>query len=149
MIAWYLACALEASQPDQPLVERRSKPLRGVSGVLSSWSTVATKSRFICSAELEAEQMKRDFVATVSHELRTPLTPLKGLLQSLNKGLVDDSPQARREYHAIMLRQAERLERLISDLLDVSRFDDGHLPMEAVPVEVVRSWSARSRTRAN
>ncbi len=88
------------------------------------------------TAELEAEQMKRDFVATVSHELRTPLTPLKGLLQSLNKGLVEDSPQARHEYHAIMLRQTERLERLISDLLDVSRFDAGHLPMDAVPVEV-------------
>jgi signal transduction histidine kinase len=88
------------------------------------------------TAELEAEQMKRDFVATVSHELRTPLTPLKGLLQSLNKGLVEDSPQARHEYHAIMLRQAERLERLISDLLDVSRFDAGHLPMDAVPVEL-------------
>src|SRR5215204_1339285 len=88
------------------------------------------------TAELEAEQMKRDFVATVSHELRTPLTPLKGLLQSLNKGLVEDSPQARREYHAIMLRQAERLERLISDLLDVSRFDAGHLPMDAIPVEL-------------
>ena len=88
------------------------------------------------TAELEAEQMKRDFVATVSHELRTPLTPLKGLLQSLNNGLVEDSPQARREYHAIMLRQAERLERLISDLLDVSRFDAGHLPMDAIPVEL-------------
>src|SRR4029453_7816485 len=88
------------------------------------------------TAELEAEQMKRDFVAPGSHELRTPLTPLKGLLQSLNKGLVEDSPQARHEYHAIMLRQTERLERLISDLLDVSRFDAGHLPMDAVPVEV-------------
>ena len=88
------------------------------------------------TAELEAEQMKRDFVATVSHELRTPLTPLKGLLQSLNNGLVEDSPQARREYHAIMLRQAERLERLISDLLDVSRFDAGQLPMDAIPVEL-------------
>jgi PAS domain S-box-containing protein len=88
------------------------------------------------TAELEVEQMKRDFVATVSHELRTPLTPLKGLLQSLNQGLVEDSPQARREYHAIMLRQAERLERLISDLLDASRLDAGHLPMDAVPVEL-------------
>jgi signal transduction histidine kinase len=88
------------------------------------------------TAELEAEQMKRDFVATVSHELRTPLTPLKGLLQSLNKGLVEDSPRARREYLAIMLRQAERLEQLISDLLDVSRFDAGHLAMDAVPVEL-------------
>jgi signal transduction histidine kinase len=88
------------------------------------------------TAELEAEQMKRDFVATVSHELRTPLTPLKGLLQSLNNGLVEDSPQARREYDAIMLRQAERLERLISDLLDVSRIEAGHLSMDAAPVEL-------------
>ena len=88
------------------------------------------------TAELEAEQMKRDFIATVSHELRTPLTPLKGLLQSLNNGLVEDSPQARREYNAIMLRQAERLERLISDLLDVSRFEAGHLPMDVDPVEL-------------
>jgi PAS domain S-box-containing protein len=88
------------------------------------------------TAELEVEQMKRDFVATVSHELRTPLTPLKGLLQSLNQGLVEDSPEARREYDAIMLRQAERLERLISDLLDASRLDAGHLPMDAVPVEL-------------
>ncbi len=88
------------------------------------------------TAELEAEQMKRDFVATVSHEFRTPLTPLKGLLQSLNKGLVEDSPESRREYDAIMLRQVERLERLISDLLDVSRFDSGHLTMDTAPVEL-------------
>lgn len=88
------------------------------------------------TAELEVEQMKRDFVATVSHELRTPLTPLKGLLQSLNQGLVEDTPEARREYHAIMLRQADRLERLISDLLDASRLDAGHLQMDAVPVEL-------------
>jgi PAS domain S-box-containing protein len=88
------------------------------------------------TAELEAEQMKRDFVATVSHELRTPLTPLRGLLQSLNKGLLEDSPESRHEYDAIMLRQVERLERLISDLLDVSRFDSGHMTVDAAPVEL-------------
>jgi PAS domain S-box-containing protein len=88
------------------------------------------------TAELEADQMKSDFVATVSHELRTPLTPLRGLLQSLDAGLVEDTPEARREYFAIMLRQTERLERLINDLLDVSRIDAGRLRMDAVPVEI-------------
>ena len=82
------------------------------------------------TAELEAERMKGDFVATVSHELRTPLTPLKGFLMSLEQGMVEDSPESRREYYGIMLRQAERLERLINDLLDVSRIDSGKLSME-------------------
>jgi PAS domain S-box-containing protein len=134
--------ALGVEEPQDALILRRDGSDRWIRYSSStmperqgSGSSLVVTARDV-TAELEAEQMKRDFVATVSHELRTPLTPLKGLLQSLNKGLVEDSPQARREYHAIMLRQTERLERLISDLLDVSRLDAGHLPMDAVPVEV-------------
>lgn len=82
------------------------------------------------TAELEAEQMKTDFVATVTHELRTPLTPLKGILLSLDHGLVDESRQSRQEFYSIMLRQTERLERLINDLLDASKIDSGSLRME-------------------
>ncbi len=91
------------------------------------------------TAELEAEQMKGDFVATVSHELRTPLTPLKGFLMSLEQGLVEDSPESRHEYYSIMLRQTERLERLISDLLDVSRIDSGKLTIDLVSMDLVES----------
>ena len=134
--------ALGVEEPQDALILRRDGSDRWIRYSSStmperqgSGTSLVVTARDV-TAELEAEQMKRDFVATVSHELRTPLTPLKGLLQSLNKGLVEDSPQARREYHAIMLRQTERLERLISDLLDVSRLDAGHLPMDSVPVEV-------------
>jgi PAS domain S-box-containing protein len=134
--------ALGVEEPQDALILRRDGSDRWIRYSSStmperhgSGSSLVVTARDV-TAELETEQMKRDFIATVSHELRTPLTPLKGLLQSLNKGLVEDSPQARREYHAIMLRQTERLERLISDLLDVSRLDAGHLPMDAVPVEV-------------
>ena len=88
------------------------------------------------TAELEAERLKSDFIATVSHELRTPLTPLKGLLHSLDRGLIDDTPETRREYHRIMLRQADRLERLINDLLDASRIEAGGLKMQSQPLEV-------------
>jgi PAS domain S-box-containing protein len=75
------------------------------------------------TAELQAQRLKDDFVATVSHELRTPLTPLKGFVMALLQGTVEDSPESRREYYEIMLKQANRLERLITDLLEVSRIE--------------------------
>jgi len=88
------------------------------------------------SEETRAEQLKRDFVSMVSHELRTPLTPLKGFLKSLLEGAVDDSPEARREYYAIMLRQAQRLERLVGDMLDASQIDAGGLVIDLEPVSL-------------
>ena len=88
------------------------------------------------TADLEAEQLKADFVATVSHELRTPLTPLKGFLSALLQGTVEDSPKAREEYYRIMLNQASRLERLITDLLEVSRLESGDQAVDTQPVEL-------------
>lgn len=96
----------------------------------------------------EAEQLKSDFVATISHELRTPLTPLKGFLSALLVGSVDDSPEARQEYYRIMLKQTDRLERLIRDLLEVSRVESEEpllqrLEVELAPcvMEQIRSFS--------
>jgi PAS domain S-box-containing protein len=88
------------------------------------------------TAELEAERMKADFVATVSHELRTPLTPLKGLVATLLAGIGEDSVEVRREYYQIMKRQAGRLERLIIDLLQVSAIDAGGLSVETGSVDL-------------
>jgi PAS domain S-box-containing protein len=88
------------------------------------------------TAELEAERLKADFLATVSHELRTPLTPLKGLVATLLAGTGEDSPEARTEYYRIMHRQAGRLERLITDLLQVSAMDAGGLAVDAVPMDL-------------
>src|SRR5436190_4833872 len=88
------------------------------------------------SEETRAEQLKRDFVSMVSHELRTPLTPLKGFLKSLLEGAVEDSPEARHEYYAIMLRQAQRLERLVGDMLDASQIDAGGLVIDLEPVSL-------------
>ena len=77
------------------------------------------------TAELEAEQLKADLVATVSHELRTPLTPLKGFLVTLLRGAGDTSPEERQEYYRIMLNQTNRLESLIVNLLEASRIESG------------------------
>jgi PAS domain S-box-containing protein len=88
------------------------------------------------TAELEAEELKSDFVATVSHELRSPLTPLKGFIASLRDGLVNDAPEARAEYYDIMWRQVERLERLINDLLEVSRIEAGKLEIDVAAIDL-------------
>jgi PAS domain S-box-containing protein len=128
-----------------------SSPMPDRDGTAKAFVVVARD----VTAELEAERMKGDFVATVSHELRTPLTPLKGFLQSLEQGLVEDSADARHEYYSIMLRQAERLERLIDDLLDVSRIDSGRLAIEPLALnlcdlvsEQVREAERQPMTRA-
>lgn len=69
-----------------------------------------------------AEQMRRDFVANVSHELRTPLTALMGFIETLRGPARDDSA-ARDRFLAIMDREAGRMNRLIGDLLSLSRVE--------------------------
>jgi two-component system phosphate regulon sensor histidine kinase PhoR len=66
--------------------------------------------------------IRRDFVANVSHELRTPLTALLGFIETL-KGAARDDPAARARFLAIMEREALRMNRLVGDLLSLSRVE--------------------------
>ncbi|MCV6602399.1 MAG: ATP-binding protein, partial [Cohaesibacter sp.] len=68
------------------------------------------------------ERMRADFVANASHELRTPLASLIGFIETL-QGPAKDDPVAHERFLAIMLDQAERMSRLISDLLSLSRIE--------------------------
>ncbi|HEY0275261.1 MAG TPA: ATP-binding protein, partial [Paenirhodobacter sp.] len=70
----------------------------------------------------DAEAMRRDFVANVSHELRTPLTALMGFIETL-RGAAREDPQARDRFLAIMEREAARMNRLVGDLLSLSRVE--------------------------
>lgn len=69
-----------------------------------------------------SEQMRVDFVANVSHELRTPLTSLTGFIETL-RGPAKGDPEAHERFLAIMQEQSERMFRLISDLLSLSRIE--------------------------
>lgn len=70
----------------------------------------------------EAGQMRRDFVANVSHELRTPLTALMGFIETL-RGAARDDDKARDRFLTIMEAEAGRMNRLVGDLLSLSRVE--------------------------
>ncbi len=72
--------------------------------------------------ERAVERMRADFVANASHELRTPLTSLIGFIDTL-RGPAADDPPAQTRFLGIMAEQAQRMNRLIDDLLSLSRIE--------------------------
>jgi two-component system phosphate regulon sensor histidine kinase PhoR len=79
------------------------------------------------------ERVRTDFVANVSHELRTPLTAIKGFAETLGSSGFDDRARAA-HFVSIIDRQAERLSRLIDDLLILSDLELGKMPVRVRPV---------------
>lgn len=111
------------SQPVQTTLEVN------VIGVLQedSLTTDHNPARAVVSFEdishiREAEQMRSDFVANVSHELRSPLTALSGFIETL-KGPARNDEMARERFLDIMEGEALRMDRLISDLLSLSKVE--------------------------
>ncbi|MEC9251121.1 MAG: ATP-binding protein [Pseudomonadota bacterium] len=75
-----------------------------------------------------ADRMRADFLANASHELRTPLASLAGFIETL-MGHAKNDPEARDRFLSIMFDQTERMQRLINDLLSLSRVEmDEHVP---------------------
>jgi two-component system phosphate regulon sensor histidine kinase PhoR len=70
------------------------------------------------------ENVRRDFVANVSHELRTPITSIKGFVETLLDGAMDE-PETSARFLRIVLRQINRLNAIIEDLLILSRIEKG------------------------
>ncbi|WBU54395.1 cell wall metabolism sensor histidine kinase WalK [Paracoccus sp. SCSIO 75233] len=86
----------------------------------------------------EAEQQRRDFVANVSHELRTPLTAMIGFIETL-RGPARDDAAARDRFLSIMETEAARMNRLVMDLLSLSRVEseERRRPAEAVDLTMI------------
>jgi signal transduction histidine kinase len=70
----------------------------------------------------EAEEQERNFLMSVSHELRTPLTAIRGHVEALREGLILD-PAVEAESLAVIADEADRLERLVGDVLDLAKLD--------------------------
>lgn len=98
------------------------------------------------------EKMRRDFVANVSHELRTPITIIQGYNEALSDGTITD-PEDVKKYRRLINDETLRLERLIKDLLDISRLQRGEgeemepIPLGRIVENVVQMLEVRAKKR--
>jgi hypothetical protein len=74
----------------------------------------------------ELDRLKDDFIATVSHELRTPLTSIRSFSEIL-RDAPDIEPEQRREFLEIVVKETERLTRLINEILDLAKLEAGRM----------------------
>lgn len=98
---------------------------------------VRAKALADARAAREAEQRKNDLVVYLAHDLKTPLTSVIGYL-SLLEDEPELTPQARSRYTAVALDKALRLEDLINEFFDITRFNLSHLELELQEVDLGR-----------
>ena len=106
-------------------------PIRTGEGIVES--VVVTMQDLADVAELE--RLRAEFLAMVSHELRIPLTSIKGSAATILDSVADLDPAVVRQFVRIMRDQADHMNELVSDLLDVARIETGALPVSPEPAE--------------
>jgi two-component system, OmpR family, phosphate regulon sensor histidine kinase PhoR len=132
--------------PEPRTLTMRAFPLadRGPTGRIVVTMTDITQRRRL-------EVLRRDFVANASHELKTPVAAVRALAETLLTALPDD-PDAGRRFAERIGREAERLDALVRDLLDLSRVERGTLDIEPVDLvglakEVTGGYADRAEER--
>lgn len=117
---------LTLSGPPERMVMARVSPRQNQGALMVLHDVTALR---------KLERVRRDFVTNVSHELRTPVSVIMANTETLLQGALEDPKHAKRFVTALH-RNAERLSRLISDLLDISKIEAGKLTLELEPISV-------------
>lgn len=86
------------------------------------------------SEKEKLEQLRKDFISNVSHEFRTPLTVIKGNLESIVDGMT--KPEDVSETCVTLIKETNRLERMVKDLLNLSKLESGTLELEVASLDV-------------
>ena len=96
----------------------------------------------------QSDEAKKAFIADVTHELRTPLTVIKGTIETLEDGALDDR-EGRGPLLTSMQRETDRLIRLVNELLVLARADAGSLQLEIQPLDLVALTTERCELLSN
>jgi signal transduction histidine kinase len=96
----------------------------------------------------QSDEAKKAFIADVTHELRTPLTVIKGTIETLEDGALDDT-EGRGQLLTSMQRETDRLIRLVNELLVLTRADAGSLRLEMQPLDLVELARQRCELLSN
>jgi signal transduction histidine kinase len=98
---------------------------------------LAERFREMTERLAEASELERNFLMTVSHELRTPLTAIRGHVDALREGLVED-PAAREASLGVIRTETDRLARLVGDLLDLAKLNANRFTLVDEEVDLGR-----------
>ena len=90
------------------------------------------------SARKRMDKLKREFISTVSHELRTPLTSIRGALSLARSGKLGEVPAQMAQLLQIAQNNAERLGRLVNDILDIDKLEFGQLELQLQQLPIYR-----------
>ena len=88
----------------------------------------------------ESEKVKNDFISSVSHELRTPLTAIRGWSETMIATQSDEMDPTTRRGIEVIYKETERLSRLVEELLDSSRIQNGRFKLMVGPMNVVAEF---------
>jgi signal transduction histidine kinase len=119
------------------VVERRELDLGDSTVVISARPLEGGRTLLVLSDVTDLrrlETIRRDFVANVSHELKTPLTAIAGYAETLASEAAEDAEAGR--FAEIIVEHTQRMQRLVDDLLDLSRIESGGWRPEPEPVDV-------------
>jgi two-component system sensor histidine kinase VicK len=147
--SWLLLRREAAEEDEEVIVRVTLTPIRSrdrVAGAIAVLHDVTEAEKL--------EQSRREFVANVSHELRTPLTTIKSYAEALDDGAMEE-PELANRFVGVIRSETERMIRLVSDLLHLSRFDSrrNQLRREKIDMgemleEVVDRFSFQLRQKA-
>ncbi len=119
-----------------PYPERKTMELGGAPVFNSAGTLIGLVMAFHdITAIRHLEKVRRDFISNVSHELRTPVTSVKGYAETLLDGALEDRDTALEFVH-IIDREAGRLSRLITELLEISRMENRQAVFDLKPVNL-------------
>lgn len=128
--------ALKMSHGDYGV--RTSAMPRNELGILSrSLNVLAEKLEKTETERQNAEQMRMDFFANVSHELRTPITVVRGYAETLVDGVVKNE-EKKQQYYDRILNECKGMERLVGDLLTLSKMQNPDFAVEREPVNLIQ-----------
>jgi signal transduction histidine kinase len=104
--------------------------------ILVSHAAIAIDNAHLFEQVKEANEAKSEFMSTASHELKIPMTSIKGYAKLLSMGAVGSLSDQQHEFLGVISNNVDRMDRLVSDLLDVSRIDAGRIRLEIENVQI-------------